>query len=86
VDAIATYIALDSTAYAGVMVGKIIDATRNLVSFPFSGRIVPEFNEDTIREKIVYSYRIIYKIQGETITIATIIHGKQLLSELEDTI
>ena len=48
----------------------------------YAGRVVPEFGEDNIREKLVYSYRIIYRIQEETITIAAVIHGKRLL-ELE---
>jgi plasmid stabilization system protein ParE len=60
-------------------VKKIVDTTRSLSRFPFSGRVVPEFGEENIREKLVYSYRIIYRIQDETITIAAVIHGKRLL-------
>ena len=82
VEAIAVYIATDSTAYAAAVVKKIIETTRSLSRFPFSGRTVPEFGEENIREKLVYSYRIIYRLQNETITIAAVIHGKRLL-ELE---
>jgi toxin ParE1/3/4 len=82
VEAIALYIAADSTSYAAAVVKKIVDTTRRLSGFPFAGRIVPEFGEENIREKLVYSYRIIYRIQDETITIAAVIHGKRLL-ELE---
>lgn len=81
-EAIAVYIAADSTAYAAAVVKKILEATRSLSRFPFSGRSVPEFGEENIREKLVYSYRIIYRLQNETITIAAVIHGKRLL-ELE---
>jgi plasmid stabilization system protein ParE len=79
VEAIALYIAADSTSYAAAVVKKILDTTRNLSRFPLAGRIVPEFDDENIREKFVYSYRIIYRIEGETITIAAIIHGKRLL-------
>ena len=79
VEAIALYIAADSTSYAAAVVKKIVDTTRNLRRFPFAGRVVPEFGEDNIREKLVYSYRIIYRIQGEMVTIAAVIHGKRLL-------
>ncbi|MDQ3847551.1 MAG: type II toxin-antitoxin system RelE/ParE family toxin [Thermoproteota archaeon] len=79
VEAIALYIAADSTSYAAAVVKKIVDTTRNLSRFPFAGRVIPEFGEENIREKLVYSYRIIYRIQGETITIAAVIHGKRLL-------
>jgi toxin ParE1/3/4 len=65
------------------VVQKIIDVTRNLSNFPFSGRTVPELAEDTIREKLAYSYRIIYRIQGDTVTIAAVIHGKRLLDKLD---
>jgi toxin ParE1/3/4 len=79
VEAIALYIAADSTSYAAAVVKKIADTTRNLGRFPFAGRIVPEFGEEDIREKLVYSYRIIYRIQEETVTIAAVIHGKRHL-------
>ncbi|MEH2326252.1 MAG: type II toxin-antitoxin system RelE/ParE family toxin [Nostoc sp.] len=83
VEDIATYISRDSTAYAAAVVQRIIDVTRQLNNFPLSGRIVPEFGEDAIREKFVYSYRIIYRIQGDTVTIAAVIHGKKLLDTLD---
>jgi len=41
--------------------------------------VVPEFGEDTIREIFAYSYRIIYQIEDEEITVAAVIHGKRLL-------
>jgi toxin ParE1/3/4 len=40
---------------------------------------VPEFSDETIREKIVAGYRVIYRIEGEVITIATVVHGRQVL-------
>jgi toxin ParE1/3/4 len=79
VEAVATYIARDSASYAAAVVEKILDATRSLSSFSLSGRIVPEFGETTIREKFAYNYRIIYRIEGETVTIAAVIHGKRSL-------
>ena len=50
VEAIAAYIAEDSVAYAASVVKKIVDATRKLSSFPFAGRVVPEFGDESIRE------------------------------------
>ena len=40
---------------------------------------MPELKEDTIREKFAYNYRIIYRIENDTITIASVIHGKRIL-------
>ena|ERR1043165_1273262 len=79
VEAIAIYISEDSTAYAAAVVKKILETARNLSNLPFSGRVVPEFGDETIREKFAYSYRIIYRVQEEAITIVAVIHGKRLL-------
>lgn len=48
-----------------------------LAQFPQLGRVVPEKNDDTIREIIFRSYRIIYKVlaQNETVAIARVWHG-----------
>jgi plasmid stabilization system protein ParE len=79
-DAIAQYIALDSTVYSSAVVKTILQTTRDFSRFPFSGRIVPEFGDESIREWFAYSYRIIYQIDESSITIAAIIHGKRLLN------
>lgn len=79
VDAIAEFIARDSPTYASVVVSKIIEATRTLENFPLSGRTVPEFADESLREKIVYSYRILYRVDEQQVTIATVIHGKRVL-------
>ncbi len=79
VDAIAAYIAGDSEAYAASVVRSILDKARRLSEFPYIGRVVPEFGDETIREIFAYSYRIIYEIEGNEITVAAVIHGKRLL-------
>jgi toxin ParE1/3/4 len=79
VDEIAAYIARDSPTYAAAVVEKILDITRNLQNFPLLGRVVPESNEEYIRERFVYSYRLIYQVQEETIIIIAVVHGKRLL-------
>ncbi|GEM_PF-2290322 len=42
IEAIASYISRDSVSYAGTVVRRVINSTRNLENFPFAGRIVPE--------------------------------------------
>ena len=78
-EAIAEYIAADSPTYAGIVVKKVVSETKMLVRFPRSGRKVPEFDDDNVRELIVYSYRIIYRLQDDEVVIAAVIHGKRLL-------
>jgi len=83
VESIASYISRDSTAHASAVVAKIIRATRILRRFPFAGRMVPEFEDETLRERFVYSYRIIYRVQAQTVTVAAVIHGKRMLEAVE---
>jgi len=78
-ESIAGYIAQDSPAYARIVLKTIINQTRTLSRFPHSGRKVPEFDNEEIRELIAYSYRIIYRVQQEEIVIAAVIHGKRIL-------
>lgn len=80
VDAIATYITRDSPSYAAAVVHKILDTTRSLNQYPLAGAIIAEYNDSTIREKSAYTYRIIYRVKGEIVTVAAIIHAKSLLS------
>lgn len=80
IDAIAVYIARDSPSYAAAIVRKLIAETRQLASSPFAGNTLIEFDDSNIREIWSYSYRVIYRIEGETITIATVVHSKMLLS------
>lgn len=79
-EAIARYIAIDSNAYAAAVVTAILQTTRNLSRFPFSGRIVPELGDENIREWFVYSYRVIYRFENGVVTVATVVHGKRLLT------
>ena len=79
VDSIATYISRDSKRYATAVVGKFLNVARDLTYSPYAGRVVPEIEDELIRERIVYSYRLIYRIRDETITIAAVVHGKRLM-------
>ncbi|ELR98153.1 type II toxin-antitoxin system mRNA interferase toxin, RelE/StbE family [Gloeocapsa sp. PCC 73106] len=80
IDAIAIYIARDSPSYAAAIVRKLIDEIRQLKNHPMMGKTVFEFEEPSIKEVWTYSYRVIYQVHEETITIATVVHGKALLS------
>jgi plasmid stabilization system protein ParE len=43
------------------------------------GRIVPEFDDHNLREVFAYTYRIIYEIDGDSVTIAAVVHGNRML-------
>lgn len=73
------YISQDSVRYANTVITRIIQSIKNLTQFPNSGRIVPEFRNQKIRELLVYNYRIIYQLSDSQIIILSIIHGKMSL-------
>ena len=50
--------------------------------FPKSGRIVPEYNDPSIRELISPPFRIIYKLHNSTATVVHVWRGERLLQEL----
>lgn len=78
-EAIVSYIAQDSAAYASIVLKTIISQTKTLARFPRSGRIVPEFADENIREVFAYNYRIIYRLEQDEVIIAAVIHGKRIL-------
>jgi toxin ParE1/3/4 len=84
VESIASYITRDSEAYARAVVEKILETARQVREFPFMGRMVPELGQETIRERFVYSYRLIYRLHNGTITIAAIIHGGRLFGLIRE--
>ncbi|MEH6680315.1 MAG: type II toxin-antitoxin system RelE/ParE family toxin [Sediminicola sp.] len=59
------HIAEDSTRYASITVNKIYNRAQAIIDDPYVGRIVPEINENRIREVISGNYRIVYKIINE---------------------
>jgi len=71
------YIAKDSEVYASSFVQRIILAVDKLPTFPKLGRVVPEADEETIRELLYQNYRIIYRIKGERVEILTVVQGSR---------
>jgi addiction module RelE/StbE family toxin len=76
-DAIYHFIAQDSPAYAKRMVDRLTRRSQQIGEFPFSGRSVPEYEMQQIREVIEGPYRIIYYITADQIDVLAVLHGAQ---------
>jgi addiction module RelE/StbE family toxin len=76
-DAIYAYIAQDSPRYALRLVDRLTRRSRQIADFPLSGRKVPEYEMDQIREVIEGPYRIIYYIKPDQIDVLAVVHGSQ---------
>ena len=83
-ESIAEYIERDSLFYAQSVVSKILGASRNIKEFPLIGRVVPELGDENIRERFIYSYRLVYQMRQQNILIVAVIHGKRLLKNIEE--
>lgn len=61
----AWYVDQGVAAIGGRMVKEIVHQVEQLVAYPESGRIVPEFGLPAVRELIYPPFRIVYRV-GET--------------------
>jgi len=79
------YIKKDSLSAARKVYEQIKEKAQSSNFFPLRGRIVPELLKEGItiyRELIVQPWRIIYKIENETVYIMAIFDSRQNVEEL----
>ena len=72
---IVLFIARDNPRVAETFGYLLMSKVDLLMQFPQLGRVVPEENDEAIREIIFRSYRIIYKVEKEIIAIVRVWHG-----------
>ncbi len=77
--AIYEHLARDSPLYARRIVDRLIRRSEEVAEFPLSGRMVPEYETQDIREVIERPYRIIYRATAERIDVLAVVHGMQTL-------
>ena len=79
---ICDYIAKDSRHYAALFAKKVVSIIESIPQFPKAGRVVPEYQNENLREKIYENYRTVYRIKQEVIEIVTICHGAKALENI----
>ena len=62
IEDIVRYISVDDPDQALRFGRFLINHARGLAKFPERGRVVPEFDDDSMREIIVKRYRIVYRL------------------------
>ena len=80
-DAIYAWIAQDSTAYALRTIDRLTQRSIQISDFPLSGRKVPEYDLDQLREVLEPPYRIIYLIKVDQIDIIAVHHAASSLEK-----
>jgi plasmid stabilization system protein ParE len=56
-------------------VEKLFEAAERAAAFPLLGRAVPEAEDETVREILFRSYRLIYRVERERVLMLAVIHG-----------
>jgi toxin ParE1/3/4 len=75
--AIHDYLAQTSPQYALRLIDRLTARSTQIAMFPFSGRVVPEYELNEVREVIEGPYRIIYLIESEhqKLQVLAVIHS-----------
>jgi toxin ParE1/3/4 len=79
------YIADESPAAALEIFDKLRQKAASLSRFPGRGRMVPEVREQgdiLYRELVIPPWRIMYRIEGETVIIFSVLDSRQDVEEL----
>jgi toxin ParE1/3/4 len=77
--AIYQFVAQDSPQEAEALIRRLVDRVVQLESLPQSGRRVPEYPHDDLRELLSRPYRIIYRKRDENVEVVTVIHYRRQL-------
>ena len=54
------------------------DSLSQLVEFPDSGRMIPEFPQLRFRELIIVPYRFFYRVEGDAVWVVAVWHEAQI--------
>ncbi|MGK5089908.1 type II toxin-antitoxin system RelE/ParE family toxin [Bdellovibrionota bacterium FG-2] len=72
-----------SPANAEQFIQRLIERTKILADFPTSGRIVPEYASEDLRELVEAGYRIVYRIKKNLIEIETVYEPRRIFSKAD---
>jgi plasmid stabilization system protein ParE len=72
---IGRYIARDDRRAARRWVEKLRVRAREAAAAPGAGRRVPEVERDDVREVVLGSYRIVYRVERSGISVLTVFEG-----------
>jgi toxin ParE1/3/4 len=83
VDEIESHIAATrSPVSARKVVEQMWEAMRNQCDFPYSARMIPEFEDPTRRETFVHEWRLMYRVEGRRVRVMRVVHGRRLLKNV----
>jgi toxin ParE1/3/4 len=74
-----------SPSFAERFEEQILESTRRLQAFPRSGRMIPEAEDEQLREVIYREYRIMYHVDesAQEVLILTVLHSSRQFGGFE---
>ena len=81
-ESICDFIALDSKQYALLFAQGVVESLEELEAHPRIGRVVPEYQEECLRERLYQNYRLVYELVEDNIEIVAIVHGARDINRL----
>ncbi len=82
-DELVRYISRDSEIYARLFAERVVLTTQRLKDFPESGRMIPEVENQTLREIIVQGYRVMYRVETDRVLVLAVMHGSRDIARQE---
>jgi plasmid stabilization system protein ParE len=79
VEGICQNIERSSPQYARVFAPEVLALGEAIAQQPHLGGVVPEYEQEDLRERLLQSYRVIYRIRGEDVEVVTVVHGARRL-------
>ena len=76
---IETYISRHSVQYAVSLIDRIFDRGGGLSAHPFLGSVVPEYEDEALRELFEHPYRIVYRALEDRVDIVAVVHAARRL-------
>jgi len=75
------YIAQESPDGAAQLLTSALDTAANLSTLSERGRVVREIGESTLRELLVFDYRLLYRVREDRVVIRAFLHGARDFSK-----
>jgi plasmid stabilization system protein ParE len=80
-DEVIAYISQESSDGAVRVLIRALDTAASLSTLADRGRVVREIGESTLRELLVYDYRLLYRVHEDRVVIRAFLHGARVFSK-----
>jgi plasmid stabilization system protein ParE len=86
IEEVVRFIAVDKPGAARNWAESVRQSVMKLADFPYIGRIVPEFSDDTLRELLHGEYRIVYRVDEKVsrVVVISLYHARRLMGLEEE--